>query len=386
MTPPERYSIHVLMSRLFWSSLLAAIAVCADHPSEGDIIERLLLKLHKHGIPMDIATLLVKEEPLNVRNEIATEANHAPVTNTVTMGLLGVEFNPSRAAVKPATALPTNDINYAECYRYLTQGQSEGDQTFTTFTSQYGQDAYMYRNFFLGKTNGFYLDVGANAPKEISNTWFFDKCLGWRGLCVEASSSRASQLREQRSCKVIQTCVWDSNKILQMSNSDPNSFTDHLVAGGPTSVQCRTIDDILAIEGVGHIDFVSLDIESAEPQALRGMDVRRWAPDVFTVETFWLNQTFHQSMFDLGYTIVDFLGPDTVYVRRSTPHVSNPAYMQWGRNDIDSYRNEQQTLRGACFDSVNNPVRSMPFISGAPQNLTQLRVYTIPSSKGVGQM
>ena len=273
------------------------------------------------------------------------------------MDFLGVESDVGRAAVKPTLALPATDPNYAECYGYLTHGQSQ-EASFTTFTSQFGQDAYLYRNYFLGKAqgSGFYLDVGANAPKELSNTWFFDKCLGWKGLCVEASPTRSAQLKEQRGCKVVHACAWDVSKTLLLSGSDANSINDHLMPGGSVAVPCRTIDDILVAEGVGKIDLFSLDIESAEPQALRGMDMRRWAPDVVTVETFWLNQTFHNSMFDLGYAITGFVGPDTIYVRRAAPHVVNPEHMKWGRNNIDNFRNEEQTRSGRCMDSITNPV------------------------------
>jgi hypothetical protein len=156
---------------------------------------------------------------------------------------------------------------------------------------------------------------------------------------------------------VVHACAWDAKKTLTLSGADADSINDHLTSGGSVAVECRTIDDILAAERVGKIDLFSLDIESAEPQALRGMDVRRWAPDVVTVETFWLNQTFHNSMFDLGYAITGFVGPDTIYVRRAAPHVVNAAHMTWGRNNIDNFRNEEQGRLGRCFDSIMNPVR-----------------------------
>lgn len=223
--------------------------------------------------------------------------------------------------------LTTDEI--AECTGYLTAGatgeRNGVDGTFTNFLSQFGQDAYIYRNFFLGRAmgDGFYLDVGANAPKELSNTWFFDKCLGWKGICVEASPTRSQQLREERSCKVIENCVWSKEKTLHLSGTDSNSINDHLTTGGHP-VLCRTIDDILTKEGVtGTIDFFSLDIESSEPQGLRGMDFKRFKPDVVTIETFWLNQTIHNSMFDFGE--LGGPAPLAVYVRPPPPSPpSNP--------------------------------------------------------------
>lgn len=32
---------------------------------------------------------------------------------------------------------------------------------------------------------GFYVEAGANDPLYLSTSLFFDKCLGWDGLCVE---------------------------------------------------------------------------------------------------------------------------------------------------------------------------------------------------------
>lgn len=205
----------------------------------------------------------------------------------------------------PAPAFTPSGADAEECATFLSQGNTgkRGGEpgTFTTFTSQFGQDAYIYRNYFAGRAQGqgFYVDVGANAPKELSNTWFFDKCLGWKGLCVEASPTRSAQLKEQRTCKVINNCVWEKDKTMHLSGTDANSINDHLASGG-FPIQCKTINDILTAEKVSHIDFFSLDIESAEPQALRGMDFKRFGPDVMVIETFWLNQTVHNTMFDNG--------------------------------------------------------------------------------------
>ena len=110
---------------------------------------------------------------------------------------------------------------------------------------------------------------------------------------------RSEQLRQQRSCKVVNNCVWSHEKTLMFSGTQGNA-NDQLTGAGGFPILCRTIDDILEEEGVGHVDFMSLDIESSEPQALRGMNFARFAPDVMAIETLWLNQTIHNTMFDLG--------------------------------------------------------------------------------------
>lgn len=45
-----------------------------------------------------------------------------------------------------------------------------------------------------------------------------------------------------------------------------------------------TLDDLLAAEKAGPIDFLSLDIEGSEPAALAGLDVARYRPELVCAE------------------------------------------------------------------------------------------------------
>ena len=76
--------------------------------------------------------------------------------------------------------------------------------------AQAWQDHFMYRNFFAGMTesrNGFYLDIGTNDAIEISNTAFFDICLGWTGVCFEPQANYHKRIRAERSCHLVPSCV-----------------------------------------------------------------------------------------------------------------------------------------------------------------------------------
>ncbi len=63
-------------------------------------------------------------------------------------------------------------------------------------------------------------------------------------------------------------------------------------------------------------------------------------------------------MFDHGYAITGFVGPDTIYVRLAEPNVQNPSHFVWGRNNIDGFRSQTQAQRGAppgaCMDDIAN--------------------------------
>jgi len=75
---------------------------------------------------------------------------------------------------------------------------------------------FLWRNLFAHRTpvdehtgfyRGFYVESGANDFKKLSNTYFFDKCLGWRGLCVEPLPQYHAGLRANRSCELAPECI-----------------------------------------------------------------------------------------------------------------------------------------------------------------------------------
>jgi hypothetical protein len=83
--------------------------------------------------------------------------------------------------------------------------------------SQNHQEFFLYRNFFMGKTDGIYLDLGANHPEALSNTFFFEKCLGWRGVCLEPNPQYFDAWKESRSCKHMPKCVYKEETTIEFS-------------------------------------------------------------------------------------------------------------------------------------------------------------------------
>src|ERR1039457_5849033 len=53
----------------------------------------------------------------------------------------------------------------------------------TVYFSQFGEDTFL-DYYFFGRRTGFYVDVGAFHPFNISNTYIFYK-RGWRGINIE---------------------------------------------------------------------------------------------------------------------------------------------------------------------------------------------------------
>src|SRR4051812_36130853 len=52
-------------------------------------------------------------------------------------------------------------------------------------------------SYFGNKNQGTYVEVGANDPKRLSQTWWLEQN-GWTGILVEPQSSCCTRLRAER--------------------------------------------------------------------------------------------------------------------------------------------------------------------------------------------
>jgi FkbM family methyltransferase len=112
-----------------------------------------------------------------------------------------------------------------------------------------------------------------------SNTYFLEQCLGWRGLCIEPNPVHHERIRAERKCTLVPNCVSDAAKTIEMILPDGfhggaarvvKEQRDLAVGWGkkPVQMECRTLRSILHEHKVKHIDFMSLDIEGHEPEAM----------------------------------------------------------------------------------------------------------------------
>lgn len=66
------------------------------------------------------------------------------------------------------------------------------------FEGQAGQDKFV-ANMTNFKTNGTFLEIGADHPKNINNTYYLEKALDWKGLMIEIRKDRYQILKNERS-------------------------------------------------------------------------------------------------------------------------------------------------------------------------------------------
>ena len=171
---------------------------------------------------------------------------------------------------------------------------------------QFVQDHVLWASVF-GMEQDFvrrtFVDLASNEWKSLSNTFFFEACLGWSGVCIEPDPDLAQDLRDHRQCSVVQTCITERAREVVFSSSSHRGKSDRGTAhietattkhANDVSMKCLSLGDVIAQQrevlkqsggsGSVHIDFLSLDIEGFEAGALRGVDWNATQIDVVLVE------------------------------------------------------------------------------------------------------
>ena len=151
---------------------------------------------------------------------------------------------------------------------------------------------------FAGKTDGFYVDVGANHPTISSMTKHFYH-LGWHGINIEPNPTLVNLLNSER--------PRDVNLGLGLSDS-PGELTfyqviedhglstfsqqvgDHQRDQGftidPIMVKVRTLASIITEYAAERtIDFLKIDVEGHEARVLAGMDFKQSRPRMLIIES-----------------------------------------------------------------------------------------------------
>jgi FkbM family methyltransferase len=157
------------------------------------------------------------------------------------------------------------------------------------------KEELIVRHFFQDRRGGVYLDVGAFHWRRWSTTYYLEKHLGWTGVAVDALPEVAEGWRRNRpGAQFFQFIVTDHSgtvETLYGAGGLSSIHEDHLeeFAGERLETQrfevpTITLDELLERANVTSIDFLSMDIEQAEPQALAGFDIERFRPELVCIE------------------------------------------------------------------------------------------------------
>ena len=154
----------------------------------------------------------------------------------------------------------------------------------------------MLARAFADKRDGFYVDVGAADPINLSVTkWFYD--CGWTGLNIEPNRPLFERLIADRPRDINLDCgagaVFSEAQFFELEVGELSSFDttvedtarDNGMQRATRTVQVRPLTDMLNEHSDGRsIDFLKIDVEGWELEVLKGLDLRRYRPAIILAE------------------------------------------------------------------------------------------------------
>ncbi len=205
------------------------------------------------------------------------------------------------------------------------------------YYSQVGQDKYIYEHFFKGIEKGTFLDIGAHDGVNKSNSFFFEKTLGWTGICVEPIPEVFERLKSNRNCICVNAGISDKNGVSkfwriegysEMLSGIADNYNDkhkeriekeikeHNGKKTEIDIKIYDINTLLKEYNFSHIDYCTIDVEGSEEKILSVLNEKEFDISVFTVENNYQDKTLRKLMKSKGYKLQSIVDFDDVYVKR----------------------------------------------------------------------
>lgn len=201
------------------------------------------------------------------------------------------------------------------------------------YFSQAGQDAIVDR--ILGhKDGGTFLDIGGYDGITGSNTLFFELRRNWTGVLVEPVTAHLKKAAAARKCPCVGCAVakTDGTQDLMEIHEGYTQMSGLVESYEPAmlqqvrnnprhretvvKVETRTLKRIVSDAGLKSVDFISLDIEGGEFDVLKTFPFEEIRVSVWAIENNTGKPDMALFMRDKGYDLVEFCGPDEIYVSK----------------------------------------------------------------------
>jgi len=184
------------------------------------------------------------------------------------------------------------------------------------------QEDILAWEYFGHKTDGFFVEVGANHPTELNQTWLLEQ-RGWRGILVEPLPTCCAKLRAVRKNSLVCEAAAGAPEqvgeaTLNVAESDVWSHLGEEDKGLPLAqrikVAVRTLDSILDELKAPQIDLLSIDTEGMELNVLRGVDLGKRAPALILIEDHMETLDVYFYLRHQGYKLVKRTGANNWWV------------------------------------------------------------------------
>jgi FkbM family methyltransferase len=174
------------------------------------------------------------------------------------------------------------------------------------YKSQIGQDYILVENGLIPRENGFFIEIGANHPEKMSNTWYLENKLGYTGIAVDPlplvdlwTAVRPNTIfhrafvtentgQEIEFAEVEDQTGWESSlsgitEMVEQSGKDLKTVKSTLIG-----ISGR---DLLKEYSVSKADILFIDVEGHELSVLRGFSWSEIDIGAICVENFRESRT-----------------------------------------------------------------------------------------------
>ena len=162
--------------------------------------------------------------------------------------------------------------------------------------SQLDQDLEVLK-YYNNKTNGYFVDIGANDGITLSNTYLLEKEYNWNGICIEPVPTIFEKLQKNRPNTInISSPLYNvNNKIVTIVDdnllsgikNDLGKHKEKVLKKNPKEykLKTRTLTSVLDEHNAPNkIDYMSLDTEGSELKILNGLDFSKYKFGYINIE------------------------------------------------------------------------------------------------------
>ena len=188
--------------------------------------------------------------------------------------------------------------------------------------------------YFKGKINGVYVDVGANNGITWSNSLTFELNYGWTGICVEPHPTAFKKLKDNRKSINLNFAIANEEKELDfmvidgyaemlsglISKYDPQHLDrvhretqQHGDKVTVTKIKCKSLSTILLENNLYHVDYLSIDTEGAEVSVIESINFDQCSFDLISLECNYDSTNLNNIMKSKGFVFLQKICGDNFY-------------------------------------------------------------------------
>ncbi len=210
---------------------------------------------------------------------------------------------------------------------------------FNVFFGNKDQDKWVVKELFNFKKKGYFVDLAATDGFHENNTFFLEKRLKWKGICIEPNKEFYINLKKNRDakcfCKIITSKKSDVEYLInggvggiigdKFDNNKKNRKKLIQKARRKNKIETRKSETLYNLlkkaKAPKVIDYLSLDVEGAEYEVFKNFPFKEYVFLSMTIER--PPKELNRLLFNNGYKFVKNFKVDGFYIHKSMMKFNN---------------------------------------------------------------